>query len=108
MNILFLVPSIANQLLKQPVEERYDLSSLRLFYCGTAPIGMDTLNGMKAKFRCPLFQMYGMTETTVRTHGNDLMIHRDGSIGVPLPFTEAKVFQASHQLFNKIFKARIR
>lgn len=86
-----MVPTIAVQLAKQPVEEQYDLSSLKHIGCGAAALSVETMRVLKNKFKCIVNQSYGMTEATVRSHANFRHFNREGSIGVVLPFCECKV-----------------
>lgn len=91
VTVMFLVPAIAVQLLKQPVEKHYNLSSLKLMRCGASAISKDTILGIQEKFGIILLQLYGLTEATLNTHGNTFTQNRDGSIGVVMPFCESKV-----------------
>ena len=85
------MPSIAVQLTKLAVEKKYDLTSLKMLRSGAAPIGRDTIENLKSKFNCLYFQVYGLTEASLCTHGNTFTHNRDGSIGIVMPFCEAKV-----------------
>ena len=89
--MMVLVPSIAVQIAKQPVEKEYDLSSLKIILSGTAPLGKEILIALRQKLKCLVVQSYGMTESTVTSHGNTSAFNREGSIGVVLPFNESKV-----------------
>ena len=91
ITIITLVPAIAVQLAKQPVEKKYDLSSIRVIAVGAAPIGKEIIARLAEKFNCFVLQGYGMTESSMRTHGNTLTDNRFGSIGITLPFCQTKV-----------------
>jgi len=56
ITILPLVPAIAAQLVKHPVEKQYDLSSLRLLFCGASALGKDLHDRLTEKFECMVFQ----------------------------------------------------
>lgn len=88
---MFLVPAIAVQMLKQPVEKKYDLTSLRMMRSGAAAISKETILGIQEKFGIIFLQLYGLTEATLCTHGNTFTHNRDGSIGIVMPFCECKV-----------------
>lgn len=85
------MPAIAVQLAKQPVEQLYDLSSLRVIRSGASSLSADTINALKRKLNCTVYQGYGMTEATVRSHANYKGVNREGSIGVVMPFCECKL-----------------
>ncbi|XP_046655334.1 4-coumarate--CoA ligase 1-like isoform X3 [Daphnia pulicaria] len=91
ITLLFLVPAIAVQLLKHPVEKHYDLTSLKMLRSGAAAISKDTLVALAEKFGVLVLQLYGLTEATLCTHGNTFTYNRDGSIGVVAPFCESKI-----------------
>ncbi|XP_057377430.1 uncharacterized protein LOC130698815 [Daphnia carinata] len=91
ISIMSVVPAIATQLVKQPVEQHYDLSSLRLLFSGAAALSKEIQAGLVEKFGCFVFQGYGMTESTLRTHSNFIGSSRDGSIGTVMPFCESIV-----------------
>ena len=91
ISIMSVVPAIANELVKQPVEKYYDLSSLRLLFSGAAALSPEISEKLSDKFGCFVFQGYGMTESTLRTHGNFIGYNREGSIGVVMPFCESKI-----------------
>lgn len=86
-----MVPAIAIQLAKQPVEQTYDLTSLRFIRCGASAISLDIINQLKKKFNCVVYQGYGMTEVTVRSHSNFAGYNKDGSVGGVIPFCQCKV-----------------
>lgn len=86
-----LVPAIAIQIAKQPVEKQYDLSSLKVVNSSTAVLGKEILVSLRQKLNCLLTQSYGMTELTLASHGNTFGFNREGSIGVVLPFNQSKV-----------------
>lgn len=85
------MPAVAVQMAKQPVEEQYDLSSLKVVRCGASALSIETIDALKKKFKCIVYQGYGMTEATIRTHSNFRGANREGSIGIVMPFCECKV-----------------
>lgn len=93
ITIMSVVPAIATQLVKHPVEKHYDLTSLRILFSGAAALSKDIQSQLEEKFGCFVFQGYGMTESTLRTHSNFIGFTREGSIGVVMPFCESTVIQ---------------
>ncbi|KAG7167822.1 4-coumarate--CoA ligase-like [Homarus americanus] len=87
-----VVPHIAKFLTKTPLMEKYDLSSLMAFACGSAPLQTYTLLALMQKSGKGAGQGYGLTETcaTVATNGGTVGFQLD-SVGKLLPYFEAKV-----------------
>lgn len=87
------VPTMYIALLNHEEASRYDLSSLRPSRTSAAPLpkavkeAFDALVGHEV-----LVEGYGLTETSPLTHANPVDDARGGSIGVPLPNTDARVF----------------
>ncbi len=89
------VPTMYIALLNQPDAGDYDLSSLRPSRTSAAPLpkavkeSFDALVGREV-----LVEGYGLTETSPLTHANPVNAPIAGSIGVPLPDTDARIFDA--------------
>jgi long-chain acyl-CoA synthetase len=87
-----LVPTIAAILLQLDLSH-YDLSSLRYLTNTAAALSPTHITALQAKFpQATLFSMYGLTETkrTLYLPPEQLAI-RPGSVGIPIPGTEAWV-----------------
>ncbi|MBI4337390.1 MAG: long-chain fatty acid--CoA ligase [Chloroflexi bacterium] len=86
------VPTMYLGILAQEGAASYDLSSLGPSRTGAAPLPVsvkrrfDELVGHEV-----LIEAYGLTETSSVTHANPLQRAKAGSIGVPLPDTEARI-----------------
>ena len=89
------VPTMYIALLNHEQSGSYDLSSLRPSRTSAAPLpravkeAFDGLVGHEV-----LIEGYGLTETSPLTHANPVHSAQAGSIGVPLPDTDARVFDA--------------
>jgi long-chain acyl-CoA synthetase len=89
---LFGVPTMYIALLNHEESRRADYSSLRACRTNAAPLptsvkaAFDALVGHEV-----LIEGYGLTETSPLTHANPLHRAKPGSIGVPLPDTDAKI-----------------
>jgi len=89
---LFGVPTMFIALLEDAEARRADYSTLRACRTNAAPLppsvkaAFDSLVG-----RPVLVEGYGLTETSPLTHANPIDHARAGSIGVPLPDTDARV-----------------
>lgn len=88
----YLVPPIILALAKHPIVAKYDLSSLKTILSGAAPLGTEVQTECAARLKCVVKQGWGMTElspvATVSEESNDA---NDGSAGLLLPLTEAKI-----------------
>jgi len=62
INVAMLVPAMVNFMLQVPEIETADISSLRYFFCGAAPVP-DHLVLSYHKRNIPVLQIYGLTET---------------------------------------------
>ncbi len=60
-----LVPTQIMSLLENPNVGKYDLSSIKAIYYGTAPISVELLKRLMRLMKCKFSQTYGMTETFV-------------------------------------------
>lgn len=69
---------------------KYDLSSLRQFLVGGAPLPISLSNKYGA-MGITLQEGYGMSETTATTTFNPIDINRIGSIGLPVPQCDVRI-----------------
>ena len=88
-----LVPPIVLALATHPLVADYDLSALKLIGSGTAPLDAGLAQACAERLGCPLVQGYGLTETTtaVSSTAGAPLGPRQGSVGVLLPDTEARI-----------------
>ena len=66
MTKLFLVPPLVVRLVKDPLTQKYDLSSLEQITCGAAPLGRDTMAMMRSKFKGIVFKQ-GISSPALRS-----------------------------------------
>ncbi|HPW54613.1 MAG TPA: long-chain fatty acid--CoA ligase [Thermoanaerobaculaceae bacterium] len=90
------VPTIWKLLMEAPEFTTVDLSGVRWLISGGAPLPLYIIEGYQARgvvFR----QGYGLTEVGVNCFAmsNEDSVRKKGSIGRPLPFTQAKVVDAA-------------
>ncbi len=89
------VPTMYIAIMDHPEARNFDLSSLRPSRTSAAPLpaavkeAFDRLVGHET-----LIEGYGLTETSPLTHANPIHRARAGSIGVPLPDTDARIVDA--------------
>ncbi len=88
----FGVPTMFIALLNSEQARQCDFSSLRACRTNAAPLpssvkkAFDNLVGHEV-----LIEGYGLTETSPLTHANPIQRAKPGSIGIPLPDTDAKI-----------------
>jgi long-chain acyl-CoA synthetase len=93
------VPTILQMLAAVPGAAERDFSSLRSIAYGASPITTPVLRAALHTFRCPLFGVYGLTETTggavqLRPEDHDAdgaRQHLLSSAGRPLPWVEMRI-----------------
>lgn len=89
----FIVPPIALMLAKDPIVDDYDLSSLRVLFCGAAPVGAELQVACESRLGCAILQGYGLTESgpvvtqLIEDDGTDA----SGSAGRAMPNTELRI-----------------
>ena len=90
-----IVPPIVVKLAKDPLVNKYDLSSLKMIFSGAAPLGADLSAECMERIGCGIRQGYGMTETSPVTHSSPAAPAQMklGSIGPPAPNTECKLLK---------------
>lgn len=90
------VPAQFNAINNFPGVEKKDLSSVRVCVSGSAPLPVDVLERFEQATGGKIAEGFGMTETSPVTHCNPLQgLRKPGSIGVPLPDTDARVVSLS-------------
>jgi len=87
-----LVPPIVLALAKQPVVDRYDLSSLQVIFCGAAPLGVELARACAGRLGCRIKQGFGMTELSGGSHiAPDSGRDDPESVGPALPGVESRI-----------------
>lgn len=90
-------PSIFNACITQSDVDNYDVSSLKLLISGSAPLSVANLQTFEQKTGAMISEGYGLSEASPVTHFSPLDgPHKVGSIGVPIPFTEAKIVDVEY------------
>lgn len=86
------VPTLFVAINNFPNVEKYDLSSVKGCVSGGAPLPLEVARQFEKISGGKLVEGYGLSETSPVTHANPLLGQRkEGSIGVPLPSTDAIV-----------------
>jgi long-chain acyl-CoA synthetase len=89
------VPATYQAVCNYPKVNQLDLSSIKICNSGSAPLSVEVLNRFEELTGGRISEGFGLTETSPVTHCNPLYGTRKvGSIGVPLPGTDAKTVDA--------------
>ena len=91
----FVVPPALLGLANHPKLSETDLSSLRFIFSGAAPLPPEVAAMAAERFGCPVFQGYGMTETSPLTNTVPIDAPKDNSVGPAVADTEEKVVDIS-------------
>lgn len=92
-------PTIYIALLNHPNLNEYDLSSIEACLSGSAALPIEVQEKFEKITGGRLVEGYGLTESSPVTHANFIWGKRvNGSIGVPWPDTDAKVFRVDSDL----------
>ncbi len=86
------VPSMYTVINHFPKVREYGLDSIKACISGAAPLPVEVQEAFEKLTRGRLVEGYGLTEASPVTHANPLYgARKPGSIGVPIPNTEAKI-----------------
>ena len=86
------VPSMFTLINQAPGVRHYGLSSIKACISGAAPLPIEVQEAFEKLTHGTLVEGYGLTEAGPTTHCNPLHgLRKVGSIGLPLPNTDAKV-----------------
>ncbi len=85
--LFFGVPTVYVRLL----ETRPDVSTMRLFVSGSAPLPSHVLDRFRELFGHTILERYGMTETFMNTSNPYVGERRAGTVGLPLPGVSIRI-----------------
>ena len=86
------VPTLYVYMLLHPDPQKYDLSSMKYWFCGSAPLTRDTWEQFKAKFGYEITEGWGLTEAGANNSANPIDgLKKVGSIGKPMHGTHVKI-----------------
>jgi long-chain acyl-CoA synthetase len=88
------VPTLFTAILNSPNVAEARLDRVALFNSGSAPLPIETINGISA-LGISMTEGYGLSEASPVTHSTPILgIRKPGSIGIPFPDTDAKIVDA--------------
>jgi len=86
------LPTIYTAIINDPALKKYDLKSVKGCFSGGAPLPLETIRQFEKMTGAQICEGYGLTETSPVTHLNPFGGKtKVGTIGLPLPNTEAKI-----------------
>lgn len=93
------VPTVYSILNSLQDADQYDLSSLRVCICGAAPMPVEVFNEFERKYKAFILEGYGLSEGTCVSTLNPLdgRPRKIGSIGLPLPGQDVRIFDNNDQ-----------
>jgi len=90
------VPQMYVALKDYPGVRKYGISSIKACISGSAPLPVEVQEAFEKLTRGRLVEGYGLTEASPVTHANPLNgLRKVGSIGIPLPSTQARIVDLS-------------
>jgi long-chain acyl-CoA synthetase len=88
-----IVPTMIVYMLMFPDYAKYDISSVKYWVCGSAPLSLDTWKQFKEKFGAEISEGWGLTEAGANNSTNvSRAVIKPGSIGIPMKGMETKIF----------------
>lgn len=95
-----IVPTMIVYMLMYPDWAKYDISSVKYWVCGSAPLSLDTWKQFKEKFGAEIAEGWGLTEAGANNATNvGQFLIKPGSIGKPMKGMEMRIFDGSdHEL----------
>ena len=87
------VPMMYIFMLLSPEADKYDLSSMKYWVSGAAPLALETARAFREKFGGTIYEGWGLTEAGANNAVNPFTGPvKVGSIGKPMKGTEIKIF----------------
>ena len=91
-NAMAGVPTMYIFMLLYPEPRKYDLSSMKYWVSGSAPLALETWNRFKEVFGFEIIEGWGLTEAGANNSVNPLEgLKKVGSIGLPMKGTEMRI-----------------
>jgi long-chain acyl-CoA synthetase len=91
-NILVAVPTMYVYLLLYPEPKKHDVSSMKYWICGAAPLALETWKKFREVYGGEICEGWGLTEAGANNATNPIHgLKKVGSIGIPMKGTEMKI-----------------
>ncbi|SMY08616.1 acyl-CoA synthetase [Flavimaricola marinus] len=96
VTFMITVPTAMSALMQKPVNA--DISSLKLAFCGSAPLPLELYKRFEAAAGVTICEGYGLTEATCLVSINPPDGEKKvGSIGIPFPHTRIRIIDVATQ-----------
>lgn len=93
-----IVPTMVVYMLMFPDYAKYDISTVKYWPCGSAPLSLDTWKQFKAKFGHEIAEGWGLTEAGANNSTNvGRFVIKPGSIGMPMQGMDMRIFDDNDQ-----------
>ncbi len=93
VSFVITVPTAIAALMQRPVDA--DVSSLKIAFSGSAPLPVELYKRFEEATGVTICEGYGLTEATCLVSINPPAgLKKVGSVGVPFPYTDVKIFHA--------------
>jgi len=97
VTFMITVPTAMSALMQRKVDA--DISSLRLAFCGSAPLPLELYRRFEEAAGVTICEGYGLTEATCLVSINPPEGEkRVGSIGIPFPYTDVRIVDVATQV----------
>jgi len=97
------VPTMYIKILEVKNKEKYDISNMRLFISGSAPLPAETFKEFKQVFGHEILERAGMSETNMNFSNPYHGKRKPGTVGLPLSCIEVKIADKN---FNEVLKGK--
>ncbi len=88
------VPTAIAATMQRPVDA--DISTVKKAFSGSAPLPLELFRRFEEATGVTIIEGYGLTEATCMVSGNPVDGEKKvGSIGIPFPYTDVKIYKAS-------------
>jgi fatty-acyl-CoA synthase/long-chain acyl-CoA synthetase len=88
------VPTAISVIMQRPVDA--DISTVKKAFSGSAPLPQELFRRFEKATGINIIEGYGLTEATCLVSGNPVDGEKKvGSIGIPFPYTDVKIYKAS-------------
>ncbi|TID17798.1 acetyl-CoA synthetase-like protein [Venturia nashicola] len=96
ITFIYVAPPVLVRLSRDPIVEKYDLSSVKMITSGAAPLTKELVDAVYKRLKVKVNQAYGLSETSPMTHTQpwDEWYTSVGSTGKMFPNMRAKYISA--------------
>jgi 4-coumarate--CoA ligase len=99
ITFIYVAPPVLVRLARDPMVDKFDLSSVRMITSGAAPLTQELVDTVHKRLKIKINQAYGLSETSPMTHTQpwDEWYSSVGSVGKMFPNMTAKYMSADEK-----------